>query len=83
MARATNHDTARADVYERDGQTTFLVTMRAVVGEITIDPYGDGPPPHVAAFEMIARNDTPGCYEFPMADGRTCRVDVDYDGGPQ
>lgn len=65
-------------VWDHDGVTTFCVVMRQTVGEVTVDPYGEGPPPHVAAFGLIAMHDTPGEYEFPMADGRTCHVSVAY-----
>jgi hypothetical protein len=64
--------------HDEVARSSFLVTMRQVVGEIEVDPYGDGPPPHVAAFQMIALHDTPGSYEFPMADGRVCSVEVAY-----
>jgi hypothetical protein len=80
---ALKKDTMLADpwgVTNDDGATVFPVIMRAVIGEVTVDHRHDGPPAHVVAFEMIARNDTPGSYEFPMADGRTCHVDVAYEG---
>lgn len=57
---------------------TFPVTVRAVIGEVTVSHDGRGVPPHVAAMTLIAQHDTEGCYEFPMADGRTCVVEVGF-----
>lgn len=62
----------------QDGPFTFPVTVRSVIGEVEVDPYGDGPTPHQAAFYLIASHDTPGTYEFPMRDGRMCCVEVSY-----
>ena len=38
----------------------------------------DGLQPHVAAFQLIAEHDAPGSYSFPMADGRSCIVNVEH-----
>ena len=61
------------------GVTGFDVTC--VVGRVE---FGNGDvAPHVAAFQIIASHDAEGTYTFPMADGRTCVVSVDFKGdGP-
>lgn len=38
--------------------------------------------PHVAAFKLIAMHDTPGTYRFPMGNGGTVVVDVEYENEP-
>jgi hypothetical protein len=51
---------------ESNGLSSFDVIMRAVIGTIEVSPYGEGEPPHIAAFKLIADQDTPGVYEFPV-----------------
>lgn len=77
MARRT--DEAFADeVYPEHGPMGFDVVVQAVIGHVDVQPFGEGESPHVAAFRLIAGHDTPGSYSFPMADGRVCRVEVEY-----
>lgn len=55
---------------------SFPVTVRAVIGRISV---GEGEhAPHEAAFLLIARHDEPGVYEFPMANGGVCTVEVTH-----
>lgn len=63
-----------------DEPFSFAVTLRATIGfvEVSNDPADLDMPPHVAAFGLIARHDTPGTYEFPMANGDTCIVEVQH-----
>jgi hypothetical protein len=75
MAVKRDWDTAEA-VPERPRTAGFDITC--VIGHVDIDPYGEGEPAHVVAFKLIAEHDSPGVYKFPMADGRTCVVGVDY-----
>jgi hypothetical protein len=45
----------------------------------TVDVYDrPGEPPHVTAMRLIAEHDTEGTFTFPMRDGRTCRVSVEF-----
>lgn len=55
--------------------TGFDVTC--VVGHVEFDSTGDLTP-HEAAFLVIARHDNRGTFQFPMLDGRTMSVTVDY-----
>jgi len=57
---------------------TFPVTVRAVIGNVEVGEPGEGVPPHVAAMQLVAEHDTEGEYEFPMRDGRMCRVTVEW-----
>lgn len=59
----------------------FLVTVKSVVGEVVVDREGTVTA-HEAAFMMIARHDTEGDYEFPMANGATCLVHVEHTDPP-
>lgn len=52
--------------------------VTCVIGHVDIDPYGEGMSPHEAAFLLIARHDTRGTFQFPMEDGRTMSVTVEY-----
>lgn len=67
----------RAAVSDDGEVVSFDVTVRAVIGTVETNVFGQRPP-HVVAFELIAMHDTPGTYEFPMPDGRTCCVEVAY-----
>lgn len=58
----------------RDG---FDVVVRSVVGHVSLNGEGELTP-HEAAFLLIARWDMRGHFEFPMRDGRTMSVSVDY-----
>lgn len=51
--------------------------VTCVIGRVELDGNGDFTP-HEAAFLMIARHDARGTFNFPMQDGRTMSVTVDY-----
>lgn len=57
---------------ERPG---FDVT--ATIGRVEFDSLGEYTP-NEAAFLLIARHDARGVFSFPMEDGRTMSVTVDY-----
>jgi hypothetical protein len=59
----------------------FDVTVETVVGRVDLGPDGQFPP-HVAAFMLIAEFDQQGTFKYPMRDGRTCVVDVTWEGEP-
>jgi hypothetical protein len=56
---------------------TFQVVVESVVGEVTVDPYGDGPSPREAAFILIARHGDEGRYSFPLEDGKTEHITIE------
>lgn len=62
---------------------TFDVVVERVIGTVTVDPFGEGPPPSVVAMTMIAEEDQPGTYSYPMPDGRTAKVTVEWIGEPR
>lgn len=55
--------------------------VTCVIGRVEFDATGDLSP-HEAAFLLIARHDTRGTFCFPMEDGRTMSVTVDYPDYP-
>lgn len=55
----------------------FEVTC--VVGRVELGP-GGTMAPSVAALQLIAEHDSEGVYTFPMEDGRTYRVTVEFTG---
>lgn len=57
---------------------SFDVTC--VIGSVVLDPDHEGEGPHVVAMKLIAEHDAPGTYSFPMIDGRTQRVTVEFVG---
>lgn len=69
------------DAYEVDEGTSgthaveFDVTC--VIGRVVSHPDGTLSPT-MAAWQMIAEHDAEGIYSFPMADGRTARITVEY-----
>lgn len=54
--------------------------VTAVIGRVDFTDVGTDDTPHEAAFRLIARYDNEGTFKFPMADGRTCAVTVDWEG---
>lgn len=70
----------RARKLSGDLETGFDVTC--VVGRVEYDANGDMSP-HKAAFIIIAEQDMPGTYTFPMSVGGTCSVTVDYENMPR
>lgn len=77
MATNRYKDTGEPQEWRDDPFGGFDVTC--VIGHVSLDPAG-ATPAHVAAFSLIAEHDAPGSYRFPMADGRTCLVDVSWEG---
>lgn len=59
-------------------ESGFAVVVEREVGYVSFG--GGSVPPHVAAFQIIAEADEQGVYKFPMPDGRTCVVDVSWEG---
>jgi hypothetical protein len=57
----------------------FDVTVETVIGHVHLDHEGEDPP-HVAAFKVIALADQEGTFRYPMSDGRTCAVTVEWEG---
>lgn len=51
--------------------------VTCTIGTVLFDETGDLTPSE-AAFLLIARHDTRGKFTFPMEDGRTMEVIVDY-----
>ena len=57
--------------------TAFDVTC--VIGTVVVDlDATDGERPDIVAMKMIAEHDAQGTFTFPMPDGRTQRVTVEY-----
>lgn len=82
MAKPLSDRSADVDPWDRNedsGYGGFDVTC--VIGRIDIVPNGEESP-HVAAFKLIAQHDARGHFSFPMADGRTCSVAVDWEDAP-
>jgi hypothetical protein len=76
MARTEQDRMRKTDDGYVDG---FDVTVERVVGTVSLDGEGQFPP-HVAAFMLIAEADEQGVFKYPMRDGRTCVVDVTWEG---
>ena len=79
MARRTEGPVPAWDLDHMEPMTGFDVVVEAVIGTVTLDPMGTVSP-HRAAFDLIAQHDMQGTFKFPMADGRTCVVEVGYEG---
>lgn len=58
-----------------DTPFTFAVVVEKVIGEVTVDPYGDTPYREVA-YTLIAREGEEGRYSFPLEDGNTEYVTI-------
>lgn len=71
--------------YEQDSPAEpagFDVTC--VIGRVEFDALTEGlRSPNEAAMALIARHDAEGTYTYPMQDGRSCHVTVEYTGGPR
>lgn len=78
-------DNIQADYDEYTDQFPKPITgfdVTCVIGRVEFSDTGESAP-RVVAFAMIGEHDVEGTYSFPMADGRTCVVDVNhYSGKP-
>ena len=69
----------KTPVAETDPYAPYTFPITCVIGEVTVDPLADsGVPAHVAAMDIIARHDTEGRFTFPMKNGDTCSVTVEF-----
>jgi len=75
-------DSPRKRLSPKRPREEFTFEVTCVIGEVTVGPYGSDIPPHVAAMDLIARHDAEGIYHFPMADGRTQRVTIEFVPNP-
>lgn len=73
---ASTRDAMLADPWGDDERQPDGFDVTCVIGRVE---FGTGDePPHVAAFKLIAWADHRGTFQFPMPDGRTMSVTVDY-----
>lgn len=70
-----------ADFYSNSDEEYPGFDVVCSIGHVSLHPDGELPP-HVAAFKLIAEHDARGVFQFPMADGRTCTVSVDWPDDP-
>lgn len=68
---------ARFDAVEGKHRPIEGFDVTAVIGRVEFDALSDLSP-HEAAFMLIAKHDARGTFNFPMEDGRTMSVTVDY-----
>lgn len=59
--------------------TPFTFDVTCVIGTVEVGATGDHAP-HVVAMQLIAEHDAQGTFTFPMPDGRTQRVTVEWVG---
>jgi|KBSSwiStaDraftv2_1062776.scaffolds.fasta_scaffold209524_2 hypothetical protein len=54
----------------------FTFDVTCVIGTVEVGNGSEAP--HVVAMKLIAEHDAEGTFTFPMADGRTQRVTVEF-----
>lgn len=75
VKREPGHPTFRP--LNPDAYVVESFDVTSVIGTVHLTD-GGSVRPHVAAFMLIAEQDAPGVFEFPMPDGGTCVVAVSY-----
>jgi len=62
---------------DEDPELSFDVTVSAIVGHVSVSRYGGGISPIMAAFQIIADQDMPGKFSFPMGHGWMQHVTIE------